>query len=152
MENPSRGLLQEAEAHHGPRVPPVTGGRTALRGLLGALQWPATQTSPHLQSAVSLMAGCVTAATTKPLESANKALRYAKANADVGLDFRHLGPREDMTFVAFSDASLAAVLTWQVREAFSCSWSTRMWPRGRRATTTSWTGGHGSWRGLQDPL
>ena len=79
--------------------------RTALRGLLGALQWPATQTSPHLQSAVSLMAGCVTAATTKPLESANKALRYAKANADVGLDFRHLGPREDMTFVAFSDAS-----------------------------------------------
>ena len=51
------------------------------------------------------MAGCVTAATTKPLESANKALRYAKANADVGLDFRHLGPREDMTFVAFSDAS-----------------------------------------------
>ena len=33
---------------------PVTDNeRTALRGLLGALQWPATQTAPHLQAQVS---------------------------------------------------------------------------------------------------
>ncbi|CAL1132261.1 unnamed protein product, partial [Cladocopium goreaui] len=35
---------------------------TMLRGLLGALQWPATQTSPHLSASVSLLCGEVSAA------------------------------------------------------------------------------------------
>ena len=81
--------------------------RTALRGLLGALQWPSTQTAPHLQAHVSLLAGEISTATTKTLEEANKTLRYAKANSDVGLDYRYLGAKEDMAFVAFSDASFA---------------------------------------------
>ena len=86
-------------------VPVTEKERTALRGLLGALAWPATQTAPHLQATTSLLAGEVTKATTRTLESANKALRYAKANADVGLEYRNIGSKDEVTFVAFSDAS-----------------------------------------------
>lgn len=43
----------------------------------------------------------------KTLEGANKPLRFAKANADVGLDYRKLGTKDDITFVAYSDASFA---------------------------------------------
>ena len=88
-------------------LPVTESERTQLRGLLGALQWPATQTSPHLQAGVSLLCGEVTKATTKTLESANKLLRFAKANSDVGLEFRYLGSKEDVTFAVYSDASFA---------------------------------------------
>ena len=88
---------------------PVTNGeRTALRALLGALQWPSTQTAPWLQAAVSLLAGNVTNATTTTLQEANKVLRYAKENNDVGLEYRPLSASKDnITFIAFSDASFA---------------------------------------------
>ena len=79
--------------------------RTQLRGLLGALQWPATQSSRHLQAMVSMLSGEVTKATVKTLEAANKALRFAKSNADVGLDHRKIGNKDEITFVAYSDAS-----------------------------------------------
>lgn len=58
---------------------------TALRAVLGGLQWPSTQTAPWLQVSVSMMAGSVTTATTQTLlEAANKILRYAKENAGGG--------------------------------------------------------------------
>ena len=82
--------------------------KTSLRGLIGALQWPATQTSPHLQCMVSTLAGQVSKATTSTLDSANKCLKFAKQNNDVGLEFRHLGPKEEITFIAYSDASFAS--------------------------------------------
>eukprot|EP00435_Cladocopium_sp_Y103_P032566 s1782_g8.t1 len=82
--------------------------RTSLRGLIGGLQWPATQTSPHLQCAVSTLAGQVSKATTSTLDTANKLLRYAKQNSDVGLQFQHVANREEVTFVAYSDASFAS--------------------------------------------
>ena len=82
--------------------------RTALRGLVGALQWPSTQTSPHLQAMTSNLAGQISKAKTSTLDQANKALRYAKENADVGLEFRYLGGREEVTFIAYSDASFAS--------------------------------------------
>ena len=88
-------------------LPVTENERTALRGLLGGLQWPSTQTCPWLQSQVSMMAGSITKATTETLESANKTLRFAKSNCDVGLEYRPLGKAEDMTFVAYSDASFA---------------------------------------------
>ena len=53
-------------------IPVTEKERTALRGLLGALAWPFTQTAPHLQSTTSLLAGKVTRATTKR-QSAAKA-------------------------------------------------------------------------------
>lgn len=75
---------------------------TALRAVLGGLQWPSTQTAPWLQVSVSMMAGSVTTATTQTLLEANKILRYAKENADVGLEYRCLGTKENLTFIAFS--------------------------------------------------
>jgi hypothetical protein len=82
--------------------------KTALRGLIGGLQWPAVQASPHLQCMVSTLAGQVSKATTSTLDTANRCLRFAKQNSDVGLEFRHIGPKEEITFAAYSDASFAS--------------------------------------------
>ena len=82
--------------------------KTALRGLIGGLQWPAVQSSPHLQCMVSTLAGQVSKATTSTLDTANRCLRFAKQNSDVGLEFRHIGPKEEITFAAYSDASFAS--------------------------------------------
>ena len=82
--------------------------RTALRGLIGGLQWPAVQSSPHLQCMVSTLAGQVSKATTSTLDAANRCLRFAKQNGDVGLEFRHIGPKDEITFAAYSDASFAS--------------------------------------------
>ena len=82
---------------------------SALRGILGGLQWPATQTSPHLSATVSLLCGEVTRATAGTLRAANKALRFAKENGDVGLKFFKLGDPKDLAMVAMSDAA------WGVR-------------------------------------
>ena len=96
------------EKHRAGQDLPVTEGeRTQLRALLGALQWPSTQTSPHLQSQVSMLSGEITKATIKTLDAANKTLRFAKSNADCGLMFQHVADRHDVSFVAYSDASFA---------------------------------------------
>ena len=82
----------------------------------GALKWLSTQTAPWLQAAVSLLAGTVSTATTATLQEANKVLRYAKENYDVGLEYRPLSAsKDDITFIALSDASFAcrAVLSSQ---------------------------------------
>ncbi|CAL1145140.1 unnamed protein product [Cladocopium goreaui] len=81
-----------------------------LRGLLGALQWPATQTSPHLSASVSLLCGEVSAATVSTATQANKLLRFAKANNDVGLQFADLGQLHELCMIALSDAA------WGVRK------------------------------------
>ena len=49
-----------------------------------------------MQSQVSMLAGDVTKATIKTLNSANKTLRMAKTNADVGLEYRYLGDKKDL--------------------------------------------------------
>ena len=82
--------------------------RTGLRATIGALQWPAGQSSPHLQASISQLAGLVPSATTATLREANKALRFAKQHADVGLEFQHLGDKQDLTFLAHCDAAFAS--------------------------------------------
>ena len=82
---------------------------SALRGILGGWQWPATQSSPHLSATVSLLSGETTRATVGTLRSANKALRFAKENSDAGLKFFNLGTPKDLAMVAMSDAA------WGVR-------------------------------------
>ena len=44
---------------------------------------------------------------SKRLNLQIRLLRFAKANSDVGLDYRRLGSKDDITFVAYSDASFA---------------------------------------------
>ena len=55
---------------------------SSLRGLLGGLQWPSTQTCPHLSASVSLLCGETSKATIGTLRQANKALKFAKENSD----------------------------------------------------------------------
>ena len=91
-----------------PESPATEKERTQLRALIGALQWAATQTSPHLQVHTSMLAGEVTKATVSTIIAANKALRFAKANSDVQLLYPPLGDNlEDIVFVAYSDAAFA---------------------------------------------
>lgn len=91
-----------------PSLPVTEKERTLLRGLVGGLQWPATQSSPHLQVGISQLAGETAKATIATLQKGNKQLRYAKEYADVvGLQYRQLGDKERMTFIAYSDASFA---------------------------------------------
>ena len=83
---------------------------SALRGLLGALQWASTQSSPHLSASISLLCGNVNGATQSVAEGANKTLRFAKANADASLRFQRLGPLSDLCMIAISDAA------WGIRQ------------------------------------
>ena len=79
--------------------------RSLLRGLLEALQWPSTQTAPHLQAETSMLAGQTSKATIATLQAANKHLRFAKENSDVGLQYRYVGEKNEVTFIVYSDAS-----------------------------------------------
>eukprot|EP00435_Cladocopium_sp_Y103_P032775 s1444_g8.t1 len=81
-----------------------------LRALLGALQWPSTQTSPHLSASVSLLCGEVSGATVATATQANKLLRFSKSNSDVGLQFSILGELHELCMIALSDAA------WGVRK------------------------------------
>ena len=90
-----------------PSAPVTEKERTGLRALLGGLQWVATQSSPHVQPHTSMLAGMTTRATVATLQAANKALRFAKQNADVGLCYGPLGSLDDLVVVAYSDASFA---------------------------------------------
>ena len=82
--------------------------RSSLRALIGALQWPAGQSSRHLQAAISQLAGQVSKATVATLREANKTLRYAKSNSDVCLHFTNIGSLEDLTFLTYCDAAFAS--------------------------------------------
>ena len=82
---------------------------TSLRALLGALQWPATQSSPHLSASVSLLCGEVAEANVGIIKQANKTLRFAKMNSDSRLQFHPLGKEEDLCMIGMSDAA------WGVR-------------------------------------
>ena len=55
-----------------------------------------------------MLAGEVPKATVATITSTNKALRFAKANSDVRLQYSPLGAGvEDVTFIAYSDAAFA---------------------------------------------
>ena len=61
-----------------------------LRAAIGAVAWPSNQSSPHLTCSVSLMQATVAKAQVSDLCVFNKALSFAKNNADVGLRFNDI--------------------------------------------------------------
>ena len=81
---------------------------TQLRGLMGSLQWPAVQSSPHLQCSVSMLAASGSKGLVKSLMDANRLLKFAKENSDVGLRYRNIGEVKDLRLVAMTDASFAS--------------------------------------------
>ena len=80
--------------------------QTALRGLLGSLQWPAVQSSPHLQASTSLLSGEMSSGLSAPLFEANKLLRFAKSNGDVHLSYSPLGDLGKLKLTCMFDAAL----------------------------------------------
>ena len=77
-----------------------------LRGLLGSLQWPAIQSSPHIQASTSLLSGEMSTGLSAPLLEANKLLKFSKANSDVHLKFNPLGELKDLRLSCMFDAAL----------------------------------------------
>ena len=96
-----------------------------LRGLLGSLQWPSVQSSPHLQASTSLLSGQVGRATGQTLADANRLLKFAKENSDIGLTYEHIGEASQLRLVCFFDAAVATraagYLIMMVNEQFAAS-------------------------------
>ena len=80
---------------------------TQVRGLLGSLQWPAVQSSPHLQCSTSILSGQISQATVRTMHECNRLLKFAKENVDVGLMYQPLCAPEDLRLVCFFDAAFA---------------------------------------------
>ena len=76
-----------------------------LRGLLGSLQWPAVQSSPHVQCSTSLISGSMSAGLVKSIVDANKLLKFCKENADVGVRYEPLGELSGLRLVCMFDAA-----------------------------------------------
>ena len=78
---------------------------TQLHGLLGSLQWPAVQSSPHIQCSTSLISGAMSAGLVKSIVDANRLLRFCKENADVGAKYEPLGNVDGLRLVCMFDAA-----------------------------------------------
>ena len=90
--------------HLGPESELNNNEITTLRGLLGTIQWPAVQSSPHLQASTSILSGSISRGLVKTALEANRLLKFAKENSDVGLTFAPLRLSEVCLVSAF-DAS-----------------------------------------------
>ena len=79
-----------------------------VRGLLGSLQWPGVQTSPHLQRTTSMLSGQITKATVQTMHECIGLLKFAKENKDVSLSYNHLCHPDELQLVCFFDAGFTA--------------------------------------------
>ena len=100
------------------KVKPITLGRdrgpadqmtpseiTQFRGLLGALQWPAVQSQPHLQRSTSMLASQLGTGLVKCIQDANRLLKFAKLNSHLALNYEYLGPVGELRLVTMFDAA-----------------------------------------------
>ena len=78
-----------------------------LRGLIGSLQYACTHTRPDVSSRLGEVQVQVAKPTVSTLLLANKVLREAQVHSEVALCFRSI-PKEELTHVAFGDASFAS--------------------------------------------
>ena len=114
---------------------------TELRGLLGSLQWPAVQSSPHLQASTSMPSGSVSTGRAQAVMDANRLLKFAKENSDVGLSYPPLGPVANLRMITVFDVLSAADLMVRVRVVTLFFWRRGTFWRPRRMFITSWIGG-----------
>ena len=87
-----------------------------LRGLMGSLQWPAVQSSPRLQASTSMLSGEVTKGLVGTAVEANRLLKFAKENADVGFCFSPIGPLDQLRMITAFDASFCSRPVVPLRE------------------------------------
>eukprot|EP00435_Cladocopium_sp_Y103_P037596 s1533_g10.t1 len=77
-----------------------------LRGLIGSLQYAATNTRPDVSARLSMLQSKINCAKIQDLLEANRLLGDAKKNAHVRVTFSSI-PEEKIRIVAYSDASFA---------------------------------------------
>ena len=77
-----------------------------LRGLIGSLQYAATNGRPDLSCRLSLLQAKVTCATVADLMHGNKLLADAKRFSDVSIKIQSMSP-DKIRFLSFSDAAFA---------------------------------------------
>lgn len=81
--------------------------RQGMRGLIGSLQYAATNTRPDICARLSFLQSKITKGCIKDLHDCNRLLADAKNHADVTITVISL-PIGDIQFVAYSDASFAS--------------------------------------------
>ena len=97
----------EAHRKTQPELPVNETERGHLRGLIGSLQYAATNTRPDLSSRLSLLQSEINSANIETLQSANRLLHEAKRYHDVTVTIKPI-PTKNFRFMAFSDASFAS--------------------------------------------
>ena len=85
-------------------LPVTEGERQNLRGLIGSLQYAATNTRPDLSARLSFLQSKINCATIKDLLEANRLLGDAKTHADVSIKIASI-PCDDIRIITYSDAS-----------------------------------------------
>ena len=78
----------------------------SFRGLIGSLQFAATNTRPDLSCKLSLLQAKVANATVADLLQGNRLLEEAKKHSSTSIRIQSIPP-EDVHFVSFSDAAFA---------------------------------------------
>ena len=77
-----------------------------LRGLIGSLQYAATNTRPDISCRLSLLQARITCATVADLLAGNRLLADAKNHAETTIKIKPLDPNQ-VSFLSFSDAAFA---------------------------------------------
>ena len=78
-----------------------------LRGIIGSLQYAASNTRPDLSARLSLLQARINCATIRDLLEANRLLSDAKKHSDTRVTYDPI-PIEDLRFIVYSDASFAS--------------------------------------------
>lgn len=81
--------------------------RQAMRGLVGSLQYAATNTRPDISSRLTFLQSKINCATIRDLHDCNRLLGDAKKYHDVKIKIQSI-PEDRIQFVAYSDASFAS--------------------------------------------
>jgi len=89
-----------------PEAPISTQELQDLRGLIGSLQYAASNTRPDLSCRLSLLQARVTCATVSDLLQGNRILADAKKFSDTEIRIKSLPPKQ-VRFISFSDAAFA---------------------------------------------
>ena len=89
-----------------PQLEVTSEERQSLRGLIGSLQYAASNTRPDISAKLSFLQAKITTAKVQELMDANKLLQEAKLHKDTKIVIKSI-PLPDLRFVSFSDASFA---------------------------------------------
>ena len=97
-------IPRERRKQHDAKIDPTE--LQNLRGLIGSLQYAASNTRPDLSCKLSLLQARITCATVSDLLNANKLLEEAKRHKDVKIVVKPLPPHK-IRFMSYSDAAFA---------------------------------------------